>query len=127
MFRNFVMFRTLVLHWFLESRNSNNDFTAKTLNHKTKLVLVIQPPIFKSRIENIFILKALNLFNKYVMYHVWFFIMESLFILNAFFLWRRLWCIKNISEISYSFSRRKQFRNLHNTFFPYELVCYVSA
>lgn len=70
MFRNFVMFRTLVLHWFLESRNSNNDFTAKTLNHKTKLVLVIQPPIFKSRIENIFILKALNLFNKYVMYHV---------------------------------------------------------
>lgn len=127
MFRNFVMFRTLVLHWFLESRNSNNVFTAKTLNHKTKLVLVIQPPIFKSRIENIFILKALNLFNKYVMYHVWFFIMESLFILNAFFLWRRLWCIKNISEISYSFSRRKQFRNLHNTFFPYELVCYVSA
>lgn len=127
MFRNFVMFRTLVLHWFLESRNSNSVFTAKTLNHKTKLVLVIQPPIFKSRIENIFILKALNLFNKYVMYHVWFFIMESLFILNAFFLWRRLWCIKNISEISYSFSRRKQFRNLHNTFFPYELVCYVSA
>ena len=92
-------------------------FYWKTLHCKPNLVLVIQPSIFKSCFENIYTTQGVEPVQWICHVTCMIFHNGLYFTIDDFFPWRCLWCINDIFEISWTFSRRKKLRNLQNRIF----------